>query len=69
MKEETIITLVVLYAGCVAFIAFASVGEWILERALDWRSERFQARVMSRVRYVWPSPTSVSKARSDNDLG
>ena len=68
MREETVITLIVLYAGCVGFIAFASVGEWILERALDWRSKRFQARVMSRVTYTWPSPRMASTARSDNDL-
>lgn len=55
MTEQAINLLIVLYAYGVAFMALAGLGEYIVERALEWRSRRYQRRAMARVVWTWPT--------------
>lgn len=55
MKEQDINLLISLYAYLVVFMALACLGEYVIERVLNWRSRRFQRRTMARVVWTWPT--------------
>ena len=55
MKEQDINLLIALYAYGVAFMALACVGEYVIERVLNWRARRYQRRVLARVVWLWPT--------------
>ena len=55
MKEQDINLLISLYAYLVVFMALACVGEYVIERVLEWRARRYQRRVLARVVWTWPT--------------
>lgn len=55
MTEQAINLLIVLYAYGVVFMLLACLGEYMVERALEWRSRRYQRRAMARVVWTWPT--------------
>jgi Mn2+/Fe2+ NRAMP family transporter len=55
MNEQAINLLIALYAYGVVFMALAGLGEYMVERVLEWRSRRYQRRTMARVVWLWPT--------------
>jgi len=55
MNEQAINLLIALYAYGVVFMALACLGEHMVERVLNWRSRRYQRRVLARVVWLWPT--------------
>ena len=55
MNEQDINLLISLYAYLVVFMALAGLGEYVIERVLNWRARRYQRRVLARVVWLWPT--------------
>ena len=55
MNEQDINLLISLYAYLVVFMLLACVGEYVIERVLEWRARRCQRRVLARVVWTWPT--------------